>query len=367
MTTLGFSDLKSNVVPGLWDLAEITKVRLADGTTFDAMVADVQAALALVNSEVLADPWVSGLIAVQDTVEVEYPVGNTSGIQESSEYSRPDPKPGSTTGHSIPLKPYDRALGWTMMFLRNARRGRLDADIRGVVTDIRNDVPQRILQRFFRSTAEKVGSTAGASVPFADGGTADPNYVPLRSPDGETFASTHNHFLRQAAVNDANVEAAIAHLQEHGHTAPYRIMGSIADISTWKGLTGWKAPNWNEVVYRDMSSGTDRAAISDLSEAFGFLETAYGIAYVKLTQRIPTAYYGAYKSYGPLDPRNPLRVRINPNWGFGWQLVPGNWINAPLLMAVAYTEWGVGVGEDRTNGVAVEIDASGDYATPTIS
>jgi hypothetical protein len=27
----------------------------------------------------------------------------------------------------------------------------------------------------------------------------------------------------------------------------------------------------------------------------------------------------------------------------------------------------VGVGEDRTNGVCVEIDTSGSYATPTIS
>ena len=38
-----------------------------------------------------------------------------------------------------------------------------------------------------------------------------------------------------------------------------------------------------------------------------------------------------------------------------------------MLMAVPYAEWGVGIGEDRTNGVAVEIDSSGDYATPPIS
>lgn len=367
MATLGFSDLKSNAIPDLWDLSEMTKVRLADGTTFDMMIGDVQAALAMVNGELLSDPLVSGMVSVQSDVEVEYPVGQSNGVNEATEYGRPDPVPGSTTGHSIPCKGYDRAVGWTMMFLRNARRARLDADVRALISDIRNDFRKRLLQRFFKMETERVGNTSGASVPFADGGTADANYVPLVSPDGEVFASTHDHFLRQAAINADNLTLSVAHLQEHGHVAPFQLLGSLSDVSTWTNVTGWKAPNWDMLVYRDASAGTDRAAISNINEFFGMIETDYGLVQVRLTQRIPTAYYGVYKSYGALDARNPLRVRINPNVGFGWQLVPGNWINAPMLMAVPYAEWGVGIGEDRTNGVAVEIDSSGDYATPPIS
>jgi len=48
-------------------------------------------------------------------------------------------------------------------------------------------------------------------------------------------------------------------------------------------------------------------------------------------------------------------------------LVPGNWIAAPQTMAVGYSEFGVGIGEDRTNGVFTLIAAAGDYITPTIS
>lgn len=368
MATLGFADLKDTALPDLWDLSEMTKVRLADGTTFDEMIGDIQAALAMLNGELLNMPHYAGMIAVQDDVEVEYPVGDSNGVEEATEYGRPDPARGATTGHSIPIKKWDRGLGWTMMYLNDARRQRLDSDVRSATMDIRNHWQQKILTRFFKMEAETVGSTSGASVPLADGGTADSNYVPMDSPDGESFTSSHNHFLRHAAINSTNLNTTVEHLQEHGHQSPFDLVAARADAATWTGVTGFKNPEWPGIVYQDTSSGTDRAAgVMDVSEYFGYIETDYGICRLWLTSRVPTNYYGAFKSYGMLDPRNPIRLRINPNRGFGWQLVPGNWVNAPALMAVLYSEWQAGIGEDRTNGVCVEIDASGNYATPTIS
>lgn len=364
MAVLGFADLQSLAIPDLWDLQEIERVRLADGTTFDQQVRDVQQAMAMLNSELMSNPHYAAMMAVQDSVEVEYPVGVTNGVEEATEYGRPDPGQGATTGHSLPLKKWDRGLGWTMMMLRDARRTKLDSHIRSAVTDIKNDFQQKVLQRFFRMEAERVGATTGASVPLADGGTADPNYVPLVSDDGEVFDSTHSHFLRHAAINDTNLALTVAHLQEHGHKAPYDLVGSLADVATWKGVTGWKAPNWSDVVYRVSS---DRANIMDIEMYMGYIETIYGLVRIWLTQRVPTAYYGVFKTYGQMDPRNPVRIRINPNMGFGWMLVPGNWVNLPTMMAVLYAEMGYGIGEDRTNGVVVEIDSSGNYATPTIS
>ena len=54
-------------------------------------------------------------------------VGNA--FEVATEYSAPDPTRGKTTGHMLPIKPYDMALGWTMMSLRKARRAKLEADI----------------------------------------------------------------------------------------------------------------------------------------------------------------------------------------------------------------------------------------------
>lgn len=364
MATLGFLTLLDRTAPSLWDLTEMKKLELADGRTFDEMIGDIEDGLREVNAALLSGPHYPSLFSVQDDVEVEYPVGVSNGVEEATEFGVPSPKRGAVTGHSLPLKSYDRALGWTMMGLKKARSAKLDADVRSAVTDIKNAWQKHLLTRFFKMEGETVGSTSNASVPFADGGTTDATYVPPDSPDGESFASSHDHFLRVDTIANA-LPVAIETLQEHGHASPFEIIGARADAATWKAVTGWKAPEWPGIVYH--ASATERAAMSEVSDYFGYIETTYGIARVWLTPRVPTNIFGMFKDYGPGDMRAPLRVRIHPNVGFGWSIVPGNFVNAPQLLAVLYSEYGVGTGEDRTNGVATYINASGDYVTPTIS
>jgi len=365
MATLGFADLKNTALPSLWDEGEIVKARLADGSTFEQMLADLRAGLQVLNGALLDMPHYAGLFAIQDEPEVEYHIGVSNGFEEATEYSTPDPRRGATTGHMLPLTAYDRGLGWTMMYLRKARAIALDADVRSGVADAKDLWQQKLLTRHFKKEGVTVGSTSNASVPFADGGDTDSAYVPPKSPDGEAFTSSHDHFLRQAAISDANLGTAVETLQEHGHPSPFDIIAARADASSWTGLTGYKAPEWPGIVYH--ASGVERAGVAEVSEYFGYVETDYGICRLWLTPRVPTNYYSLFKTYGRGDPRNPLRVRISPQVGFGFNLVPGNWVNAPSQMAVLYTEFGVGVGEDRTNGVCVYIHASGDYVTPTIS
>jgi len=365
MATLGFADLRETAFPSLWDETEILKARLADGSSIEGMVADLQTGLRMMNASLLSMLHYGDLFAVQDEPELEYPIGMSNGFEDASEYGTPSPKRGATTGHMLPLKPYDRALGWTMRYLRKARRNKLDADVRSVITDARKLWQQKLLTRFFLSTGETVGSTANASVPVCDAGATDSTYVPPESPEGEAFTSSHTHLLRHAAISDANLGTTIEHLQEHGHSSPFDIIASRTDASSWTALTGFKAPEWPGIVYH--SSAVERAQVTEVSDYFGYVETDYGVCRVWLTPRVPTNYYGAFKTYGPGDPRNPLRVRIDPNVGFGFTLVDGNWVNLPTHLVVVYIEFGVGIGEDRTNGVLVEIDTSGSYASPTIS
>jgi hypothetical protein len=361
MATLGFADLKDTALPSLWDEGEILKATLADGATVEEMINELRIVMQVLNGSLLDMPHYANLFAVQDEPEVEYPIGVSNGFEEATEHAIADPKRGATTGHMLPVKPYDRALGWTMMYLRKARRAKLDADIRSVVVDGRNLWQQRLLTRLFKKEGETVGSTSNASVPFADGGDTDSTYVPPDSPEGESFDTTHDHFLRHAAISDANLAIVLEHLQEHGHQPPFDICCARADVSSWTALTGWKAPEWPGIMYH--ASGVERADVMEVTNYFGYVETDYGIARVWPTPRVPTNYYAAYKAYGPGDPRASLRVRITPQIGFGYNLVPGAWANLPHHVIVAWIEFGVGVGEDRTNGVCVEIDSSGDYAT----
>jgi hypothetical protein len=367
MGVLGPSDLKNLVLPTLWDQTYLQNVRLQGNRNFESVMADVRSGVAMLNQQdLLGMQHYSGLLAVQDSPEVEYVTYTTGGVQEFVEYKVADPYRGATTGHMLPRKVWNRTMGWTLLYLQRAREEKIDADLRSAFTDIRSHWQKRILERFFKSTATTIGTTA-SSVPFADGGTADSSYIPYESPRGSTFASTHNHFLRQAAtLTNALVDAAVLHLWEHGHDAPYDAIIPQADISVWQGLSNYRAPAWPGLLFN--SNTTIRADIPGIDgDIIGYYESPYGIVRLWATPRLPTNYYAIYKTYGALDQRNPLRVYVNPDIGLGWNVAPGLYINAPQFMAVLMAEYDIGVGADRTNGVAVFLNGSGSYVDPTIS
>ena len=374
MATIGFSDLKDSALPSLWDAALIERVRLEEGASFESLVGDIRAGLTAVNRSLLTMPHYSELFSVTTDVQIEYPIGVSNGFEEATEYSVPDPRRGKTTGHMLPLTPYDRSLGWTMMYLRKARAMKLQADIGSALIDAPILWQQKLLTRFFLSTGNTVGTVALADNPFADGGTANSTYVPMPSPDGETFAYTHTHLIgygtsgvTQDTFDQGAIEVCLEHLQEHGHKAPYDMIASRTDLSSWANttnVTGWKPINWAGIMYH--ASAVERAAVSDIEDYVGYIETDYGVVRVWSTPRVPTKHAGFYKRYGKGDPRNPLRVRYSSPVGFGFNYVPGMWVNSPTDLALIFAEFGVGVGEDRTNGVLLDLAASS-YSSPTIS
>ena len=367
MATLGPNDLKQRAIPTYWDGAELTRLRLADGMTYEQFITDVSVGVAEQNAALLADPLLRSMISLTDEPAIEYGVGATTGFQLATEYGRADAKRGATTGHMLAMDPYDREFGWTWMFLKDARSVQLDNDIRMGMKDVRDIWKQTLLQRFFKSTYTSVAS--GRSMPLADGGTADSAYVPIQMPDrSAAFTSSHTHLLRLDGITQANLETAVKHLWEHGHNAPYELLVAQADIGSWTNttnVTGY-VPAPDPLIRYGVQ--TDLANVSAETEGIvGAVETDYGACRLRMTARIPTAYWGVYKSYGALDPRNPLVIRYNPMFGIGAVLLAGDHIRQfPLEQAVMWMEFGANIA-DRTNGVIVENDTSGNYATPTIS
>jgi hypothetical protein len=362
---LGRNDLKQWALPAGWDASRLTQIALQSGETYEALIEDIATGLVLANQQLTQPAWVAGLMAVTETPEVEYRVGVSNGFEVHTEYARPDARRGRTTGHMLPLIPYDRMMGWTWDFLRKARRAQIDADIASGLGDLKDIWEQRLLTRLFRSTFEAVAS--GRSVPFADGGTADAAYVPPAVPErGGTFLYTHNHYLRLNGITQANLETAAAHLYEHGHDAPYDLLVSYADIGLWTNVA-----NVTGYVMRPdpvIQLGTQTATANVGDGYIGAVNTDYGACRMWASGRVPTKYYALYKTFGRLDRRNPLWVYGSPTYQLQCVLLAGDHIREfPLENAILFFEFGVGVGEDRTAAVLVRNHTDGVYSDPTIS
>ena len=364
MATLGINDLKQYALPTYWDAGEISKVRLASGETYEQWLNDVAQGLAMQNAALLQDPLIGMMISTTDEMAIEYRVGVSNGFQNHTEYGRPDQKRAGTTGHMLAIDERDRGLGWTWDFLRKARRIQLDADIADAMKDVRDDWRRRTLQRLFKSTYTSVGS--GRSMPVADGGTADSNFIPVNVPDrASAFAYTHTHLLRMDGITQANLETAIAHLWEHGHDAPYDVVVAQADIASWTdatAVTGY-VPRPDPLIRYGVTQDLANVA----PDVLGAIETDYGSVRLHANARIPTAYWTVFKSYGNLDQRNPMVVRYDPAFGVGAVLLAGDHIREyPLENAMLFSAWGPNIA-DRTAAVVVENDSSGSYADPTIA
>ncbi len=358
---LGPRDTTSLVMLSGWDATELRKYELQDGTSFASVVSTLNGALTAVSGELYNDPIWSALVSYTDQPDLEYRVGTSNGMELFTEYGRPDPKRSDTQGHMLPLKAFDRALGWTWDYLRKARMMQIEADIQDAVKDVRDkyrvELLTRLLKRGDDSGAANGLGTSGYSPGFATtAASTDVDFTPPAY-GGNTFSSTHEHYVPIAggAFTAAVFQDAKAELLEHGHLPPYEFIVGISDQTTIEGLTGFVPTARNLVTY---GSTQDLASFGPTYLTNG----AYAIGTIHdckiwVVPGVPQYYGFAWKSYGANSQRNPLRIRVqkgaparptiqafpDPRSGAGAVY--------PLQYMMFFTEFGVGVA-DRTNGTA---------------
>jgi hypothetical protein len=333
---------------------------LRTGETYEGIVNDILAGLAMANSSMLADPIYAGLVSVTTDVEMEYPIGTEKTMEVHTEYTRPIPQRGKTTGGMLAIEKFDHAFGWTWDFLKEARRVQIDNDVALGIKALQNNFHKKILTRLFKSTYTTVAS--GRSMPLADGGTADSVYVPLQNPErAAAFLYTHDHIEDYDGITQANLELAILHLWEHGYDPPYDVLAAQADYASWTNvttMTGYVPPANALIRY---GSSTNLASVGN----WGVISTKFGVVRLNFTARIPTGFWTAYTSFGANDPRNPIVVRYDDLYGMGAILLRGDHIREyPLEGAILFHTFGANIA-DRVGAIVVQ-NTSGSYADPTI-
>ena len=117
MAILGPSDLKDLALPALWDLVEMKRVALADSTTFDAVLGDVQAGLSMLNGRLVGEPHYGG------SGPYYYNCGTTASCDSQYTYSKQTVT--LTEKAWLPFVPADESVKQGVQWVLE-REGRLD-------------------------------------------------------------------------------------------------------------------------------------------------------------------------------------------------------------------------------------------------
>lgn len=363
MAIKGYRDLSSAVNVGVDD-SVLSRYQLADGVTYDQLVAELRVVVAGLNGEMARHPLWSSLVSFQQEPNVAQYAGSSTYADALTEYSRPEPQHAEMSGHMLPIRPYVAMLGWTWLKLKDMSFAEGQNDIRLAVDRLRNTyrraIVARLLQRGDDSGAAK-GLGAGYSPGFATAsGSTNLPFTPP-SANGNIFTSSHEHYNATAgsgAWTTAQLDAIEADLREHGHMPPYRVLVSNADAATIAGLTGFVPP---AAVTAQPGSGTAIAIPEEAATGDGYVFLgSYKNSRIYVVPGIPTYYGFGYRSYGALSPLNPIRIRTEKGYGQPTARVLRQVTSGvtdaergidPLQDLGLFLEFGVGVG-DRTNGVA---------------
>lgn len=354
------------------DGTKITEWNLRDGTNMGTFISQVGAALGAFNQR-MVNKW-GMLFGITEEIFMEYPDGGSvTKMPLITDISVQDMVHGQTIGHMIDLKPYGDAVGGSRHYFRDARAAQILSAIQTIVRRAEWRFEYELLNRFFDSDEVAIGS-AGYNVPFVHSTGGNVDYTPPAY-GGEAFANTHDHFIANNTSYSAAIDAAIETLQEHGHVAPFQLLVSRADLSSYTALADFISYAPNVMTWLDRgSSTTGNNMLANFNPdvagggLIGYYKSPYGTVELYSSARIPTTYMGAFRSYGQLASQNPLAVRVHPAEGFGAKIiaVPSHNDAYPVQKLDIEFEFGVGIGPDRTNGVVCKKAASYD-ADATIS
>jgi len=372
---IGHLNLIDKALPTGVDGTRLAQWAMRDGITYGELANQVALALAQANAE-LVRRW-GWLFFLTEELMMEYEQGGAvSAMTEITDEDRPQPTKGSTIGHMVDLRAYGEAIGGTRRFFRDVRSAKINAAISTIVRKGVWRFEQKLLTRWLTNTENAIGS-AGYDVPFVRGTGGTVDFAPPAY-GGEAFTTSHDHYLGYNASTPKTFADALngnaETLQEHGHEPPFRAMVARADVATYAALTDFiQMVNVPSLMVDRGGTSTGNQFFQNgtswMDGHFGDFQSEYGLVELYATARIPTLWGGMAKSYGMLDSRNPLAVRVHPSQGFGFFLVPETTPDddTPVKQLDIEMEYGVGVGMDRTNGSAFYLIAGGSWVNPTIS
>jgi hypothetical protein len=351
----GYLDTRYIDFPANVDLRYIEGLRTRAGWDFRRLLREIDSRLGALNTTV--DPLVAALITPTDREFAEGFEPTAFEVNEAGEYTIARPQLAEGQAHMLPLRKFDTTLGTTEDGLEEMRIENILLNVDSLFLGYRLAYRRLALRRLFSDAEERVDpKTVVTSPGFAGSGTGD-NVFRGSYPDGAPLEGGFSLYYRiAAAALEAGLKAVLMRLRRF-HQGPFDLIAPQAQIDAIAAM-----PSFVDAGSALIRQGSGVAeALVDANLYVGVFDKDVRVRKAILDTADPNI--AIFKSYGNLNPRNPLAWRYDPQSGRGAYVRYRS--NYPLDNAVVKQKLGIGV-NNRTAAALIRVGDAGGYVAPAV-
>lgn len=354
----GILDTKYIDLPANVDTAYLEGLRTRAGVDFPRILRELDSRLGAFNSNL--DPLVASLITPTTDIFADTTMPTAFEVNERGEYTLARPQLIEGTAIMLPLRGYDVSMGFTEDGLESMSLNRIMKNIDSLLMGFKMRHRREAMKRLFSSAEVRVDvKTTVTSPGFAGSGTGD-NVFSASYPDGTPTASSYSLYYRIATASlSTGLKTAVAELRKWNE-GPFDLIGPQSQIDA---IVALGAPDFisagSELIRQ--GSGTAEAQV-DANTYIGVFDKDVRVR--KPINDFSTANIAIFKTFGSLNPQNPLAWRYDEQKGRNATVRSRSLY--PLDQAVLKQDFGIGV-NNRTAASLIYVAGAGNYTDPTFA
>jgi hypothetical protein len=360
----GYLDTQYIDFPAGVDATYLASLRTRAGVDFARVMREIDSRLGALNRTL--DPLVASLITPTTEAWADSSGAPALEVDERGEYTLARPQLVEGAAHMLPIRGYDVSLGFTEDGLEGMSLHRILLNVDSLLAGFRRLYRRQALKRLFSDAEVRVAPTTTDTSPgFAGSGTGE-NVFSRPFPDGQALPGGYTHYL---AANTSNAGALATTLKtardrmRRWHSGPYDLIAPSDVLPLIEAITG-DGPSDSFV---SAGSALVRPALGEAEarvDSAQYVGVLFGDIRVQMgIEDTQAPNLALFKSYGALDPRNPLAWRYEEKKGRNAVLRYRSLY--PLDQAVVKQDFGIGV-NDRTGAVLIHAAAGAtSYVSPT--
>lgn len=305
----------------------------------------------------------SALMERTADVQRAYGTGDVKSMEELDQWGQPSAQKisaGVTVG--FPLRRYGNSLQWTRQFMMSNTVAQLAAEVQAIIDADRSNVIRAVKLAIFTSTnasfVDKLGVPANVTLAVKAFVNNDAASLPV-GPNGEVFATSHNHYLASTTLTAAALTNLVTTVQEHYNAGTPVIYISQTDEAAVRALTGFVADVDVRITQPNTTAYASNAL--DISDLYNRRIGLFGAAEVWIKPWMIANYAFCFVQGAPA----PLVMRVPTFAGLGDLQLTSEDERNPLRARTYERQFGIGVW-NRTNGAVLHF-ASATYVIPTIT